>query len=329
MSSTTDQFVTSAVSADAEELWADGATLANHPRVRVAQWGPGRVTVHRHPRIPPGIEVLAHDPHLTDFAGLRLLGRQSHVMDFVEGRTLDSLAPTEDLAEPIVAAMSSVWDRPVDHVADSSREKPVIAPITRAQYIEMPDAVLAAATEHRAAARRALERTSARGPGRAIIHGDLKADNVIVSEAGGIRFIDWECCGAGHPEDDIASLLASMCVYQLGRAVRTAALTSDGSVPSAALAEHVSRALDDVRRFSGTLLLAVRSEAPRVSTDELGAAFLLSALCRLQGLLFVPSSESLRLVVSEFVRRTSQSGPGAVRNWLFGRDALPESGQDR
>jgi len=181
--------------------------------------------------------------------------------------------------------------------------------------------VLATAAEHESAAEDALRRLAERGPGSVVVHGDLKADNVVRTRDGRIAFIDWERCGAGHPEDDVASLLSSMCVYGLGRAVRGALDPSDGR----SLDERVARELEEVRRFGRGLLELLRRETPDVSTGRLGAAFLVSSLCRLQGTLFVPSSEALRLTVSEFVTRSMQRGPDAVAEWLLGGES-PSSG---
>jgi hypothetical protein len=265
------------------------------------------------------------DPGLAAVAGLRFAGRGIHVMDFVDGDPLDSVAPDAAIAELMAQAMVALWRRPSDGLPEAGRERPVVGPITRGQYVGMPDAVLASAYEHEPVVTGILRGLDQRKPGLAVIHGDLKADNVIRTDDGELRLIDWECCGAGHPEDDVASLLASLCVFGLGRAVRNALDQADGQ----SLAEHCAQELSKIQSFSNVLLEQLRRKAPDVSTDQLGAAFLISILCRLQGMLFVPSSETLKLTTSEFVRRSMQHGPEAVCAWLLGDEATTERGTQR
>lgn len=311
---------------DPEALWGDGEVFVNHPRVRLARLGDRRLTVHRHgDDAPSGLGVLMADPGLAAVAGLRFAGRGIHVMDFVEGDPLDSVVPDAAIAELMAQTMVALWRRPSGGLPGARRERPVVGPITQGQYVGMPDAVLASAYEHEPVVAAILRGLDQRELGLAVIHGDLKADNVIRTDDGGLRLIDWECCGAGHPEDDVASLLASMCVFGLGRAVRNALVQAEGQ----SLAEHCAQELKKIRTFSNVLLEQLRREAPEVSTEQLGAAFLVSILCRLQGMLFVPSSEALKLTTSEFVRRSMQHGPEAVCAWLRGDEAATDRGTQR
>ena len=112
-----------------------------------------------------------------------------------------------------------------------------------------------------------------------------------------------------------------MCVYGLGRAVRRALDPAD----DASLGDLVAQELDMARRFSNALLQQLQREAPEISTELLGEGFLVSCLCRLQGTLFVPSSEALRLTVTAFVARTSEGGHESVRAWLTGGDVMIEA----
>jgi len=298
-----------------EKLWAEGEVIKNHPRVRSARIGEQLVTVHRFSgTIPSGIKILIEHPDLAAVAGLKLANENFYVMDFVEGELLDSFPPETQLVQPLIQQMLRLWRFGWENLAEARRERPVIAPITPAQHVEMPDTVLSSAYVYSQAVTNALQRLADRGPGHYIIHGDLKADNIVRVDQDAIKFVDWECSGAGHPEDDVASLLSSLCIYGLGRAVRKVQDVTNG----VSLHEHVTQELYKVCCFSNTLLQQLHQEAPEISTDFIGEAFLVSSLCRMQGILFVPSSEAMRLTVTEFVKHTVQGGPEAVRAWLTG-----------
>lgn len=45
-----------------------------------------------------------------------------------------------------------------------------------------------------------------------IIHGDGKAANLLVLPAGGVRLIDWEIAGLGHPLWDVGGMIHSMLI---------------------------------------------------------------------------------------------------------------------
>ncbi len=304
----------------AEKLWHSGDTIKNHPRVRLAQLGEQLATVHRlNDAIPSGIRTLIEYPELAAAAGFRFNDENFYVMDFVEGEMLDTFPPDSQLIQPLLQQMLLLWRFRAEGLPEAKRERPIIGPITPVQYVNMPDTVLSSAYIYSKTVSNALQRLATRDTELAIVHGDLKADNIVRVNSDSIRFIDWECSGAGHPEDDIASLLASLCVYGLGRAVQKALdPTNDLS-----LDKHVTQEIDAVRSFSNALLQQLHQKAPEISTDFIGEAFLVSCLCRLQGILFVPSSEAMRLTTTEFVTRTMQGGSELIRTWLTG-DATAE-----
>lgn len=301
-----------------EKLWAEGEVIPNHPRVRMAFLRMQRITIHRHSgQIPSGIRALFSDSELARLAGFLGAAENCYGMEFFKGDLFDSVEPRSDLVGPIAEMMLRVWRRPTKGIEISRRENPVVAPITRTQFIEIPEEVLTSASKYYEVIMQAVDSLVDRGIGNSLIHGDLKADNIVTNGVD-IRFIDWECCGLGHPEDDVASLLASMCIYGAKRAIQRSVSNESIDTPSVVLNAQVLQELEMVRNFGRSLISLISREAPDVSFEHIAYAFLLSAICRLQGLLFVPSSNALRIIVSEFIGSlASCKGPEMLRSWLL------------
>jgi hypothetical protein len=237
-------------------------------------------------------------------------------MEYRNGESLESLRAVDDISPAFVAAITKVWRHPPGGIHLSVRERPILGPISKPQYTQMPDAVLVTASRFQSVASELASQLAARRSELSVIHGDLKLDNAIRSTDGEVNLIDWECCGLGHPEDDLASLLASACVYAIAKATRAALRSASVDVDSDTLADRIREELRLVQRLSTRILEEVRTTVGHVSVDHLGAAFLVSLLCRLQGLQFVSSPQSVRLAVTEFTARALSFGPDVARAWL-------------
>lgn len=303
-----------------EGLWTEGDVFAQHPRVRSAWVGDTRVTVHHCPDgLPVGIRTLQADSRLADRAGLVRAEAPYYVMRYWPGRTVDGMRLDELSPAAILDAIDPLW-QDTFHAAACRAERPVRGPMTREQYVSLPDAVARTASRYDEAVRSLVRALEERPRGAVAVHGDLKADNLVVGGDGRARLIDWECCGAGHPEDDLASLLASLAVYAVARAGREAARASTPGAEGASLQEAVGRELAGVQRFAVDLLARAHDRIQDLTTDQLGHSYLLSLVCRLQGLQFVATPPSLTLAVGALVDHSMRAGPHEARAWLRGTE---------
>ena len=109
--------------------------------------------------------------------------------------------------------------------------------------------------------------------GRVLVHGDLKADNVLVKVDGTVVIVDWETAGRGRIESDIAALLGSLLFTAVLFAIR-----DEGQSLQAALSNAAGAAFRFVR-----VVLAHHSQP--VEAEFLVRATGSAVLTRLQGLL--------------------------------------------
>jgi len=122
------------------------------------------------------------------------------VVEWVTGRTSDTVRLREDQAEPLAQTLRRLHvDAPPDAPLNPVRGVPlaVRAPVVeeRLELLELADV--------RAIWSNAIEAPSAR---RAVwMHGDLHARNVVVDDRGAlVGFIDWGDMGAGDASTDLA-----------------------------------------------------------------------------------------------------------------------------
>lgn len=301
-----------------EKLWNEAEIFTNHPRVRLAEHHGTKITIHKDRNATKHIrESLSSHPGLRKMAGLRYCDESYYVMTFVGGKGLHEAQSDRDYAEELALSLMSLWQLPVRDTGPARPERPVLAPVTRAQYISMPEDVIATASHYRELIRGLSEELSQRRNPTSLIHGDLKADNIILTPSRQIKFIDWECCGLGDPADDLASLFASQSIYAVVRAVHQARNADTAKTAlEADLEDRVAAELTLTQEMSRSVLKALANYGVQVDMEVLGRATLLSLLCRLQGLQFISTSQSVHLIAATFVKRAAEYGGPALATWL-------------
>lgn len=81
-------------------------------------------------------------------------------------------------------------------------------------------------------------------PGRCLVHGDVRSDNLCIYPDGGVRFADWAQAGIGHPYHDLVTLLPTLRL-------------EDGPRPSSVMSGHTGLI---VRSAGATIARALGDE---------------------------------------------------------------------
>jgi thiamine kinase-like enzyme len=114
--------------------------------------------------------------------------------------------------------------------------------------------------------RQAIHRSAEGWNAQALLHGDLRLDNVLVRPSDSIALVDWECWGLGIPAWDVACPLADIVFSWITRSLE---------VGEDAAASH----LRDIRIFSSQFWFSYADSAGAVGADPLQVAMVADLIC--------------------------------------------------
>ncbi len=114
--------------------------------------------------------------------------------------------------------------------------------------------------------RHAIDRSAGGWNAQALLHGDLRLDNVLVGPSDSIALVDWECWGLGSPAWDVACPLADIIFSWITRSVE---------VGEDAAANH----LRDIRIVSSQFWINYADCAGAVGADPLEVAVVADLIC--------------------------------------------------
>jgi hypothetical protein len=249
--------------------------------------------------VAPGVGWVP--PSLVAGADLVLSERAEGLPTALELAGRDRVAALEalaDLAMPL--AELHAWPTG-DDVPASAAAIPQLDPVHVGVLVDSTEAARELLRRfHRRDALRDAMRVTRNSPGpTGLIHGDLKADNVLCAP-GSPTIIDWELCGIGPFAWDLGSVVGSMLAMWIETADLTAPRPRDwldrATLPYAAVVRAARRFVSDYER-------AASAPVPRPATTAAAAAAWLVARSWAESLqtMRVDPRLLLRLVVAEAV----------------------------